>query len=351
MTTRRDYYDILGLDRSADDGTIKKAYRKLAFEFHPDRNQHDPKAEEKFKEASEAYEVLSDPQKRQVYDQWGHSGLEGRGFHGFDTMGDVFSSFGDLFEEFFGGGFGRTGHRSRSRAQAGGDVEAEVRISLKESAFGVQKEVVIHKEGACDACNGRGWVKEGYKDCAHCHGSGQVVRQQGFFVWQTTCSHCRGAGQTLVDPCHDCRGRGRVRKKKNLSVKVPPGVEKGMSLILRGEGDAGVDGGPPGSVYVRVNVEPDPFFERKGDDVWCVMTIPMTQAALGTRLKVATLEGEHEIEIPAGVDSAEEIRIRKIGFPNVHSKKRGDQVVQIRVATPKKLSKKQRELLEQFEKS
>lgn len=350
MTTRRDYYEILEVDRSADEGAIKRAYRKLAMEFHPDRNQHDPQAEEKFKEASEAYEVLSDVSKRQVYDRFGHAGLQGQGFHGFDSMGDVFNSFGDLFEEFFGGA-GTRGRRQGPRAYQGNDVQQQVTVSFKEAAFGIDKEVVIHKEAACDACHGKGWIKEGYKNCSLCDGAGQVMHRQGFFMLQTTCSQCRGAGQTLSDPCHDCRGHARVRKKKNLSVKVPAGVEDGMNLLLRGEGDAGLNGGPAGNLYVHVTVERDRFFERKGDNVFCNVSVSMTQAALGAKIKVPTLEGETEIEIPAGIDGGEEVHIKKMGFPNVHSKKRGDQVVRVTVKTPKKISKKQRELLEQFDKS
>lgn len=352
MTTKRDYYDILEVDRAADLSRIKKAYRQKALQFHPDRNRDDPDAEEKFKEASEAYEVLSDPQKRQVYDQFGHAGLEGRGFHGFDRMEDVFASFGDIFEEFFGGGLGGFGFSRRGgRARQGGDVGIPLTISFEEMVQGVRKEVPVYKESVCEVCNGVG-SKTGKKNrCATCGGRGQVAHSQGFFMIQTTCPRCRGVGEFLADPCEECRGQGRVRKKKNLTVKAPAGVENGMRLIIRGEGDAGLQGGAAGDLYVEVQVKPHPLFERHGDDIYCSLSVSMTDAALGKKVTVPTLDGDHSLGLPEGIDTGEEIRLKKMGIPNVHNGKRGDQIVKVVVKTPKKLSQQQKKLLDEFNNS
>ena len=352
MTTKRDYYEILGVSKGADLGEIKKAYRQKALEFHPDRNAHDPQAEEKFKEASEAYEVLSDEQKRQIYDQFGHAGLEGRGFHGgFDRMEDIFSSFGDIFQDFFGGNpFG--GRRSgRGGASQGDDLQTSVQIRFDEMVTGAKKEVTIHKEATCESCLGSGSRSGKRTRCSTCGGSGQVAHSQGFFMIQTTCPRCRGAGEFLADPCDDCRGQGRVRQKKTLTVKVPPGVEEGMRLILRGEGNVGLQKGPPGDLYVQVHVESHPLFIRKGDDIHCTIPVSMPQAALGVALTVPTLDGDKKMVLPQGTDSGEEIRLKKMGIPNIQSGRRGDQIIKIVVTTPKKLSKRQKQLLEEFLKS
>ena len=349
MTTKRDYYEILEVERSATESEIKKAYRKLALQYHPDRNQNDKDAEDRFKEASEAYEVLSDPGKRQVYDQFGHAGLEGRGFHGFSDVGDVFSSFGDIFEEFFGGSWG--GHTGRrSKVYQGNDVQENLKISFQESAFGTKKEVTVYREANCDSCQGRGAESNGIERCSACDGSGQQVSRQGFFMMQTPCRRCHGRGEMITHPCSDCRGHGRVRKKKEITVNVPAGVEHGMHLLVRGEGDFGINGGPSGNLYVNISVDLDPYFERRGEDVYCVVKIPMVEASLGTKVKVRTLEGEEEIKIGAGTDSGYEVRLKKKGFPNVRSSKRGDQVVSIFVETPKHLSGNQKKLLEEFKK-
>lgn len=349
MTTKRDYYDILGVAHGADVNEIKKAYRQKALQFHPDRNQHDPEAEERFKEASEAYEVLSDLQKRQIYDQFGHSGLEGRGFHGFDRMEDVFSSFGDLFEEFFGGVGRRSG--GRTRARQGENIGASVSITFNEMVSGVKKEVQVHKEVACETCSGSGSKTGKRVRCSTCGGSGQVAHAQGFFMIQTTCPRCRGAGESLADPCEDCRGAGRVRKKQTLTVKVPAGVEDGMRLVLRGEGNSGTNQGPPGDLYVEVHVEPHSVFERRGDDIFCAVAVSMVDAALGKSIIVPTLDGDKKIDLEEGIDAGEEIRLKRMGAPNVQNGRRGDQIVRVVVKTPKKLSKKQKQLLEDFSKS
>lgn len=352
MSTKRDYYEILGVGRSADDVEIKKAYRKKALEFHPDRNP-DTTAEEKFKEASEAYEVLSDPQKRGIYDQFGHQGLEGRGFHGFSGVEDIFSSFGNIFEEFFGSGvdfgFGSSRSRRRSpRAHQGADLSAGITIPFLEMVSGIKKELNIHQEAACDACNGKGSKSGKMKGCSTCGGSGHLARSQGFFMIQTVCPQCHGAGEFLTDPCAECRGQGRVRKKKNLSVKIPAGVESGMHLVLRGEGNVGMNGGSSGDLYVEIRVSPHEFFVRKGDDVYCSIPISMRQAALGGKISVSTLDGEKEISIPEGIDSGEEIRLKKMGISNVHNGKRGEQIIRIIVKTPKNLTRRQKDILEEF---
>ncbi len=355
MTTKRDYYEILGLNKSADASEIKKAYRQAALKFHPDRNEGDKEAEEKFKEASEAYEVLSDTQKRQLYDSYGHAGLEGAGFRGFSGMDDIFSSFGSIFEEFFGGqsfggfdmGFG--GGRKRSRARSGSDLRHDIAITFEESAFGVEKDVSLTKQDVCDLCKGSGAAAgAGREQCHVCHGSGHVAHSQGFFIMQTTCPKCHGAGEIISKPCTECRGQGRVRKTKKINVKVPPGVEDGMRLILRGEGEAGENGGPSGDLYVVVAVKPHHLFVRDGDNVHFKLQISFPEATLGTKLTVPTLYGNEEVEIPVGTETGESIKLKGKGFSNVHSKKKGDQMLDVYVKTPKKLSKKQKELLEEF---
>lgn len=351
--TKHDYYEVLGLSRNADEAEIKKAYRRLAMQFHPDRNdEHD--AEEKFKEASEAYEVLSDPQRKQIYDAYGHAGLEGSGFHGFSNVDDIFSSMGSIFEEFFGGmggfGFGSRRGGGRHGARSGADMRHDLKVSFLEAASGVEHEVSISKHVKCEKCGGSGQTPgTGRVTCIACAGMGQVQQRQGFFVLQTTCPHCHGQGSKIERPCDECRGHGRVKKTKKLMVKVPAGIEDGMQLVLRGEGEAGETGGHPGDMYVFITVAPHEFFGRRGDDLVCAVPISFPQAALGLKIKVPSLEGEIEIGIPAGTESGDELRVRGKGLQNVHKRHhRGDLVVHFIVKTPKKLSKKQRELLEEF---
>lgn len=352
---KRDYYEILGIGRNASDEEIKKAYRKLALAYHPDRNrEHD--AEEKFKEASEAYEVLSDTGRRQIYDAYGHAGLEGSGFHGFTDVGDIFASMGDIFEEFFGGigGFsfgGRAGGRHRVRI--GADLRHDIRLTFLEAAGGLEREIAVSRQSSCETCRGSGMAPGTDRaPCQACGGAGQVTQRQGFFVLQTTCPACRGQGSRIEHPCDDCRGHGRVRTTKKLTVKVPAGIEDGMQLVLRGEGEAGEGGGPPGDLYVFVGVTPHEFFERQGDDILCSIPISFPQAALGATISVPTLEGEAEVAIPAGTETGDERRLKDKGLPNVHYRRRhGDQIIRFIVKTPKKLSKRQKELLEEFSKS
>lgn len=341
---KRDYYDILGVERTADAAAIKKAYRRLALQYHPDRNNHDPEAENRFKEASEAYEVLSHDDKRAVYDQYGHAGLEGRGFHGFSNVDDIFSSMSDLFEDFFGGiGAERSG-RSRKRAYGGRDLQHEIRISFREAAHGVEKNFTVTHEIDCGTCHGAGGL--GKIACVACGGAGQTMHRQGFFVLQTTCSHCRGRGERFERTCDDCRGVGRVRKTKKLNIKAPAGIEDGMQLILRGEGEGGVGGGPAGDLYVMVHVESDDVFERRGDDLVCQFSISFPEAALGATVAIPTLDGTAKIAVPPGTETGDEARLPQHGLHSVRGKAKGDQIVRFIVKTPKKLSKKQRELIE-----
>lgn len=348
---KRDYYEVLGLDRSSSTADIKKAYRRLALQYHPDRNPDDPKAEEKFKEASEAYEVLSDPQRRQLFDAYGHAGLEGAGFHGFTNVSDIFASMSDIFEEFFGdmGGFGPA-RRARRRARVGADLRHDLVISFMDAAKGIDKEITVTRQVRCDTCEGTGQAPgTGRITCPACGGAGVGTQRQGFFVIQTTCSQCHGEGSRIEKVCEECRGHGRVRKSKKITVKIPAGVEDGMRLVLRGEGQLSEQGGPPGDLYVFINVEPHDFFERIGDDLVCSVPISFPQAALGANMTIPSLDGDVKLEIPPGTETGDELRIKGEGLPSVHHKRqRGDLVARISVKTPKKLSKKQRQLLEEF---
>ncbi len=349
---KRDYYEVLGVDRSATEGDIRKAYRQLALKYHPDRNKEDPHAEEKFKEASEAYQVLSDPEKRRIYDAYGHQGLAGTGFEGFRGMEDIFASFGDLFEDFFGDFGFSVGRKRTRRAYAGEDIRREVDISFLESALGTEREIEVKKNVICQTCEGNG-IKPGSKKavCQTCSGTGHITHRQGFFILQTTCPNCRGEGSVILEFCPECKGKGVVEKKKKLTVKIPAGIEDGMNLILRGEGQAGINKGPPGDLYIQVNVKEHDFFERRGDDVWTKVPISFVQAALGGKIEIDTIDGKkQEVEIPPGTETGDEIRIPQKGFSNVHRRHKGDHVIHFIVKIPKKLTKKQRQLLEEFDK-
>ncbi|MBW1659746.1 MAG: molecular chaperone DnaJ [Deltaproteobacteria bacterium] len=340
----RDYYEILGVARSATQEEIKKAYRKLALKYHPDRNPDNKEAEERFKEASEAYEVLSDPEKRQIYDQFGHDGLKGTGFTGFRGFEDIFSSFGDIFGDFFG-----FGARSRSGPTRGDDLRYDLEITFEEAAFGKDVELEIPRTVRCETCGGTG-AKPGTHPitCPACGGRGQVTRSQGFFSISTTCSTCQGTGQIIPEPCPDCGGTGRVKKKRKVALKIPAGVDTGSRLRLRGEGEAGERGGPPGDLYVVIHVKPHEFFERSGDDIYCKVPISFTTAALGGKVEVPTLEGVETIQIKKGTQSGEVFQLKGKGFPRLRGYGRGDEIIQVVVSVPKKLTKRQEELLREF---
>jgi molecular chaperone DnaJ len=346
MSSKRDYYEILRVNRNATEDELKASYRKLALKYHPDRNPGDKAAEEKFKEAAEAYEVLRDPEKRSLYDQFGHQGLEGTGFSGFGGFEDIFSSFSDIFEDFFGFG---TRRRSRSRAQRGADLRYDLSLAFMEAAFGTETEIEIQKTESCPECHGSGSEPGTQPEtCRHCGGVGQVSRSQGFFTVRTTCPTCRGNGQTITHPCAKCRGSGQVMVNKTVSVKIPAGVDHGSRLRLNGEGEAGNYGGPPGDLYVFIHVDPHEFFMRKDDDVICQIPISFVQATLGDKISVPTLNGNKKLEIPKGTQPGDIFYFHGEGIPSLRSRKRGDQIIQVDVRTPTNISKKQKALLKEF---
>ena len=346
---KRDYYEILGISRNANGEEIKKAYRQMALQYHPDRNPGDREAEEKFKEASEAYEVLRDPEKRSLYDRFGHDGLKGVGFRGFADFEDIFSSFGDIFDDFFGFGFGDRRGKRRTYARRGADLRYDLSISFRDAAFGKEKEIEIERHEICETCSGTG-VKPGKskQTCPSCGGRGQVSHTQGFFTISSTCSRCQGQGEIVTHPCGDCKGKGVVIRPKRLKIKMPAGVETGIRLKLNGEGEAGERGGPPGDLYVVLHVEPDPFFEREGNDILCQVPISFSQAALGAKIEVPTLNDSEKISLPPGTQTGQVFTIKGAGIPYLHRRGRGDELVQVVVKTPTKLSSRQVELFEEL---
>ncbi len=346
MANKRDYYEILGVGHSADEGQLKASYRKLAIKYHPDKNPGDKAAEEKFKEAAEAYEVLRDPRKRQIYDQFGHEGLEGQGFSGFRGFDDIFSSFGGIFEDLFG----FTGARGGRRAQRGNDLRYDLSLSFMDAAFGKETEIDIEKLATCPSCEGNGCEHGTQPEtCRQCSGSGQISRNQGFFTVRTTCPTCRGNGQQITSPCPECRGNGRVRNRKAVSLRIPAGVDNGSRLRLTGEGEPGALNGPPGDLYVFIHVQPHDFFERNDTDVVCRVPISFIQAALGAEISVPTLRGEQNLRIPKGTQPGDLFRFDGEGIPSLRTKRPGDQIVQVVIQTPTNMSKKQEALLREFQ--
>ncbi|KAF0220905.1 MAG: molecular chaperone [Geobacteraceae bacterium] len=344
---KRDYYELLSVHKNASDTEIKKAYRKLAIQYHPDKNPGNKEAEEKFKEMSEAYEVLSDPQKRAQYDQFGHAGLGGGGFNAGGFGFGASSPFGDIFSDIFGDIFGGT--RQRTRGRRGDDLQYNLEIRFEEAAFGVETKIDVPYAKRCGTCEGSG-AKPGTepKTCPTCRGAGQVRFQQGFFSVSKTCNHCNGEGRVVDNPCQTCRGTGSVRDTKALSVKIPPGVETGNRLKLAGEGGQGLKGGPNGDLYVFISVREHSIFKREDNDVICEIPISFVQAALGCELDVPTLDGKVSMKIPEGSQSGRIFRLRGKGIPALQGYGRGDQLVVIRVETPTSLNKRQKELLEEF---
>ena len=342
--TKVDYYEVLAVSRDASDQEIKSAYRKLAMQYHPDRNQGDSAAEEKFKECSEAYQILSDPDKRASYDRFGHAGVSsGSGFGG--GVPDMSDIFGDFFGEMFNmGGTGRA-----SRAQRGRDLRMNLALEFEEAAFGKKTEVKVRRLEVCGDCSGHGTA--GGKmaaTCAQCGGRGQVRSQQGFFSVARTCPVCSGTGSVIRTPCVTCKGDSRVTREHKILVKVPAGVETDTRIRYSGEGEAGRFGGPAGDFYVVLDVKAHKFFERDGDDLHCVIPISFPQAALGTELELETLDGIETIKVPEGTQSGREIRLRAKGVPHLNSHGKGDLIVEVRVQTPSKLTKQQKELLRQL---
>jgi molecular chaperone DnaJ len=348
---KRDYYEVLGVQRGASEQEIKSAYRKLALQFHPDRNPNNPDAEEKFKEASEAYAVLADAEKRGLYDRFGHAGIGAAGAgSGFDAT--VFQDFSDIFGEFFGFGdlfgAGRTGRRTR--AQRGGDLREDITLEFEEAVFGAEKKIIYRRHENCEVCGGSGSAHgKAPATCHTCAGRGQVRYQQGFFSIARTCPTCQGAGATISDPCGKCRGEGRVVQQKTVEAKVPAGVENETRIRFSGLGEAGVHGGPHGDLYVVLHVKDHPVFDRQGNDLHCVVPVSFSQAALGAEIQVPTLAGEHTLKIPEGTQSGTSLKIRGSGVPVLNGRGKGDLFVEVRVQTPSKLSKRQRELLQELQ--
>jgi molecular chaperone DnaJ len=353
---KRDYYEVLGVDRKASQDDIKRAYRRLAIKFHPDKNPGDKQAEEKFKECAEAYEVLSDQQKRQQYDQYGHEGLRGAGMHDFSRMNvdDIFSMFNleDLFGDVFGGG--RRSGRSASGPSRGYDLETAVELTLDEVAKGVEKTIEFTRQDVCTDCSGSGCAA-GKKPsrCPTCGGAGQVQKAGfgGFFQMVSTCPQCRGQGQVITDPCKGCRGTGRIPKKRTIEVKIPAGVHEGQGIRIAGEGEPGHRGGPRGDLYCYVRLKPHPFLERNGDDLVVNIPIGFTQAALGATIDVPSLEGKRGLKVPPGTQHGDVFRIRNAGLPDLRSKQRGDELIQVSVEIPEKLTARQEDLLREFAKT
>jgi molecular chaperone DnaJ len=353
---KQDYYEALGVARNATAEELKKAYRKLAMQYHPDRNPGDKEAEQKFKEVSEAYDVLKDDQKRAAYDRYGHSAFEngmggGAGRGGFDFNANFADIFDDLFGDFVGAK--RGGGGGGSAATRGSDLRYNLAISLEAAFQGKQETIRVTTSVQCDACNGSGGEK-GSKpiNCHSCHGSGKVRTQQGFFTIERTCPTCHGMGKIIKDPCKKCAGSGRTRKEKNLQVTIPAGVEEGTRIRLTGEGEAGLRGGPPGDLYIFLSIASHPFFKRDGADIHCRVPIPFVTAALGGTIEVPTLEGNKvKVAIPEGTQNGHQFRLKSKGMTVMRSPARGDMYIHVVVETPVKLTKKQRELLKDFDKS
>lgn len=363
---KRDYYEVLGVQKGADKEEIKKAYRKLAIKYHPDRNPGDKEAEEKFKEATEAYEILSDDQKRPIYDQYGFAGLEGmaggpgggaaggysHAFHDFSDLFSGSSAFGDIFDSIFGGGFGGFGSSS-ARSRSGNDgatLRFDLHIDFKEAVYGCKKEISFRRDEKCPDCKGTGGAPgSSVKTCPTCGGRGQVGRSSGFFVVQQTCPTCRGKGTVIDKPCPSCRGTGLHAKQTTMSVKIPCGVENGRRLVIHGMGNAGTNGGAAGDLVIVVNVRSDRNFERDGDDLYCAVPVSISQAILGGTIAIKTLDGKTiELKVPAGIQNGKFLRIRDEGVPSEGSAKKGDLYVKIIIQIPSRLTKQQLAAMEAF---
>jgi molecular chaperone DnaJ len=352
--SKRDYYEVLAVNRNASDTEIKKAYRKLALRCHPDKNPGDKAAEEQFKELSEAYAILSDGQKRALYDQYGHAGIDQQGGFGYSSGGGFGGTpfedlFGDIFGDIFGGGGGGGGRRGGGRR--GDDLRYNLTIAFEEAAFGLETKIQVPRHQPCETCGGSG-AKPGTspETCRTCAGNGQVRVQQGFFSLTRTCPDCHGEGKRITDPCSDCRGTGLIRGQKTLSLKIPAGVESGNRLKMGSEGEPGAKGGPPGDLYVVITVKDHPIFQREGNDLICEIPISFPQAALGCELEAPTLDGKVKLKVPAGTQSGKIFKLSGKGIPVLQGYGRGDELVIVRVETPTSLTSRQKELLDEFAK-
>ncbi len=359
MSAKRDYYEVLGVDKNADEQTLKKAYRKLAMKYHPDRNPDNKEAEEKFKEANEAYEVLSDPTKRRNYDQFGHEGANGQGFGGQGFGGQGFGGFedifGDIFGDMFGGGFGGGSRPRRRGPERGADLRQSISISFEEAAFGKKTSIKVNRNEECSECSGSGSkVGTGKKTCPTCNGSGEVRTVQrtpfGNIASSRTCSECGGEGEIIENPCGNCHGKGTVRKVKTIEVDIPAGIDDGQMIKISGQGEVGLRGGPRGDLYIIVDIKPHTLFTREGYDIYFEMPITFAQAALGDEMEVPTLDGKVKYSIPEGTQTGTVFRLKEKGVPKLRSNSRGDQYIKVIVDTPKKLNDKQKELLKEFAK-
>src|SRR5688572_24268797 len=343
---KRDYYEVLGINRDASEDDIRKAYRKLAMKFHPDRNPDSKESEDKFKEAKEAYEVLSEAEKRRAYDAYGHAGVNPQGGMGPEGFGGFAEAFGDIFSDIFGAG----GGRGRSTVFRGADLRYNLEISLEQAARGTETKIRIPAMEACETCKGTG-AKPGTqpKTCDTCHGQGSARLSQAFFSIQQTCPTCHGQGKVISDPCCTCRGAGRVKKHKTLAVKIPAGVDEGDRIRLSGEGESGVNGGPSGDLYVVIHLKPHAVFQREGDDLHCEMPISFTQAALGGEIEIPTLDGAAKVKVPPETQSGQVFRLRGKGIKGVRSSYPGDLMCEVVVETPVRLTDRQKELLRELE--
>ena len=351
--SQRDFYEVLGVTKTASVDEIKSAYRKAAMQWHPDRNpENKQEAEVRFRECTEAYTVLSDAQKRQIYDTYGHAGLAGAGGAA-DFNASIFQDFHDIFGDFFGfedlfGGGRRRG--GRGRVQRGADLRYDMTLTFDEAAAGVNTKIRVPRQEFCEACNGTGAKKgTGVVTCQTCGGRGQMVYQQGFFTINRTCPACAGAGQIVKERCPDCRGNGRVERERTIELRIPPGVDTGTRLRVQGEGEPGPNGGPAGDLYVVLDVKEHAFFERRGADLYCTIPLSVAQASLGAELQVPGLSGEERLKIPEGTQSGAVFRVKAKGLPDPHGGGRGDLYYHVRVMTPTKLTKEQRKLLEQLD--
>ena len=343
----RDFYKILGVNQSATSVEIKKAYRKKAMKYHPDRNPNDKQAEELFKEAAEAYEVLGEDGKRRIYDQYGEEGLQSSGYSGPRSYEDIFSSFSDIFEDLFG--FSTSQRRQQGPAK-GSDLRYDITISFMEGAHGVDKEIEYMRPETCWTCEGSG-CRPGYKPeaCSTCDGKGQVIHSQGFFRVSTACPHCRGTGEKISEPCVDCDGHGLVEKKKKLALKIPAGVDSGARMRVSGEGESGRKGGPAGDLYVFIQVEPHEYFQREGNIIFLKYPLSMSQASIGCEVDIPTINGEKKLTIPEGTQPGRRFVLKSEGIPSLRGGQVGDMVVEVDVQTPIKLTSRQHELLQEFD--